>query len=899
MQLNNLKQVSRSWVKHCEEGELYPEEPVEFAEIIEEKLESSSEDLGENETDPHKETFDDKNEVSDHEWDPHGLTSSAPPSPAACMDKIKEESIHSEAGEDKELVNSYLADPITLDDVNDITDKEREDMITSIKSGDLSPVVCLEKIIEEGVHSEPGEHEVLETSDDSNKEKSDSFDKTKDEFGGTMDESDYKTRLAKVWKSVMKTHLRIEEFTPDSVTIGDKSSYKADLDRIRNHLEATRNLLYDLITDLDPALDKARITQLKKLDKQVVEKFKENEKSVKEEMDALLDAADVAAKTAENVKEEKAAEFKKAKFEIRIQNNIKKIKRFKETIEAIGDCDDMSEQTIRKNLLESKEWERKLDALIAAKETIDEETVNVTFDSNTKAELDSEFDKLLKIVEEKVKKLILMDAELGLYTLAPSKVKENIVYPKPFEGTPGEDVYKFVLEFEEAMAADQVRTKDKVKTLIKYLKGEAKKTIGEYHKTLDDALNDLKNSFGNPVWIWQTLINDLENKVHSRAWGKPYTFERLKMINEMLNFIRKAEALAEQHQNLHNEVYSFKTISMLKQLVPHKYMEEMNRRVPMSIPSQDKMLRIKAILEEEKNATLNGIPDKAIYVPRKCKSDYPKVQFGSRYKQNCNRNSHDCSSSDQCNTKWDMLGCIELYKLTTVEERKNMLISMKMCFKCGAPFTPGVKAGKYLHSCKWFPADKRQARCQGQNGSKPCYFAAATCLVHKDNISQGLRSWLSKSKLKIVDYKPSTTENVKEKEKLIDLLKNRRKQEKFNENIDNLMKDDGNTEHIGDEVKAPRDDDPTKITEKERKKNSDFENSKINRTREHPRIVHTEILKCLELISQQQLGLPLYASHQRPGVWLKPNKQEKTGLGDKGSLLEGVVLNENNPVLLL
>ena len=65
MQLNNLKQVSRSWVKHCEEGELYPEEPVEFAEIIEEKLESSSEDLGENETDPHEEIFEDKNEVSD------------------------------------------------------------------------------------------------------------------------------------------------------------------------------------------------------------------------------------------------------------------------------------------------------------------------------------------------------------------------------------------------------------------------------------------------------------------------------------------------------------------------------------------------------------------------------------------------------------------------------------------------------------------------------------------------------------------------------------------------------------------------------------------------------------------------------------------------------------------
>ena len=105
---------------------------------------------------------------------------------------------------------------------------------------------------------------------------------------------------------------------------------------------------------------------------------------------------------------------------------------------------------------------------------------------------------LLKTVEEKVKKLKRLDAELGLYTLAPSKVKENIVYPKPFKGAPGEDVYKFVREFKEAIAADQVRTKDEVKTLIKYLKGEAKETVGEYHKTLGDALNDLKKFFWKP-----------------------------------------------------------------------------------------------------------------------------------------------------------------------------------------------------------------------------------------------------------------------------------------------------------------------------------------------------------------------------------------------------------------
>ena len=278
------------------------------------------------------------------------------------MDKIKEESIHSEAGEDEELVNSDPANPITLDDENDITDKERVEIITSFKSGYFSPIVCMEKITEEGVHSEPGEDEVLETPDDStNKEKSDSFDKTKQEFGGNIDENDYKTRLAEVKKSAVKTYLRIEEFGPDAVTIADKDTYRSNLDEVRKQLEATRNLLYDLVTDLDPHPDEERIAQLKKIDQQVTDRFKRNEKGVKEVMADLIAADDSTAKKAENIKEEKAAEVKKAKFEIRIRNTLKKIKRFKDTIEAIGDCDDMSEQTIRKNLLESKEWESKLD----------------------------------------------------------------------------------------------------------------------------------------------------------------------------------------------------------------------------------------------------------------------------------------------------------------------------------------------------------------------------------------------------------------------------------------------------------------------------------------------------------------------------------------------------------
>ena len=84
-----------------------------------------------------------------------------------------------------------------------------------------------------------------------------------------MEEEEYKTRLAAAHKDVVKVRLRIDEFTADAVNIGDKDTYKADLDGIRNEFRLARDKIYDLITDLDPDQDERRIKQLKDIDTQV------------------------------------------------------------------------------------------------------------------------------------------------------------------------------------------------------------------------------------------------------------------------------------------------------------------------------------------------------------------------------------------------------------------------------------------------------------------------------------------------------------------------------------------------------------------------------------------------------------------------------------------------------
>ena len=293
-----------------------------------------------------------------------------------------------------------------------------------------------------------------------------------------------KYKVAAIKKLVVKVHLRIDEFTYEALTVNLKDKFESHLDRIRGVFEETRDTIYDLITDLDEEADKERISKLKQIDKQLTDKFKKNEKEVREEMIKLLAANDENTNGSVKSKEDKAIEEKTLKFKIRMENHLKKTKALNETILAVGNCDEMSEQDVRKNLIESKEWEKKVDNLLTGKETIDEETVGLELDEDLKSSVRDNFNQLLDTVQTKIKQLTLLDSQLGLHTLAPSKVKENVVYPEAFKGEPGEDVYKFAREFKEAILADHVRACDEVKTLVKHLKGEAKRTVGEHHEKL-------------------------------------------------------------------------------------------------------------------------------------------------------------------------------------------------------------------------------------------------------------------------------------------------------------------------------------------------------------------------------------------------------------------------------
>ena len=276
-------------------------------------------------------------------------------------------------------------------------------------------------------------------------------------------------------------------------------------------------------------------------------------------------------------KEAQVAAEKSQKVEIKMKNSTKKSKDLVHKLRDVlsKDCEEMTDQEIRENLLNSKDWEKQIQDLTASKEVIDLDSVGVVVNNDIKEEFETELHDAIDKVCNLIEKLKLVDKEKALHTLAPSKVKENIVYPKAFSGKTGENVYKFVKDFQDAIAADQVREVDKVKKLMQLLKDDAKKAVGEHYKDLKDALEELIKSFGNEEIIWDKIKEDIKEKLGDlKKWGKSLSRERLTATSVLFDFLKEAVNLAEDYPDLEKEIYSRSTLSLIRGILPFDWDKE-------------------------------------------------------------------------------------------------------------------------------------------------------------------------------------------------------------------------------------------------------------------------------------------------------------------------------------
>ena len=162
-------------------------------------------------------------------------------------------------------------------------------------------------------------------------------------------------------------------------------------------------------------------------------------------------------------------------------------------------------------------------------------------------------------------------------------------------------------------------------------------------------------------------------------------------------FIREAEGLAAKFTDaLQNEVYSSSTTHLLRKVLPREYSETVNDAISdVDSSDKDKLKAIKDFLETKKKSAILGIDPELEQYSR------PRGN-GSLWNNNSNYsssddNQHDCKK-EKCNTAWNLLGCVELYKIQTAKLRKEMVYNLRGCYRCGAPFK---KVDGKLHPCSW------------------------------------------------------------------------------------------------------------------------------------------------------------------------------------------------------
>ena len=116
----------------------------------------------------------------------------------------------------------------------------------------------------------------------------------------------------------------------------------------------------------------------------------------------------------------------------------------------------------------------------------------------------------------------------------------------------------------------------------------------------------------------------------------------------------------------------------------------------------------------------------------------PNRSIDVQTKSTCPVKQHSCLRSPHCNSEWNKIGCIEMYRLKSVDARISFLKNLKSCIKCGRKYSR-------MHKCRNY-RKLDAAMCMNLH----CEVPAALCKAHiKDgNATLELRGWLSTSNVR-------------------------------------------------------------------------------------------------------------------------------------------------------
>ena len=597
----------------------------------------------------------------------------------------------------------------------------------------------------------------------------------------------FKTNCIKKKKKVLSL---MELYNKDSVTCtAHMQIYKDELQRVDKATEDFVDYIDDLLTQLELSSEQERISDIDSMRKQLINDVKHHKQEIMEKVQTISgDVASVETQghIASNLTGNSTVTPQTSggtgtaslnlnvipKLTLKYNNILEDISDFQKILEEVKSVNDLSDSEITFFMRKLDYWDQKIKEIKTEvrkfqEESIGKEEVKLMVDDVT-----TKCNELKELKNNKASALTDEDNERGLKSLCENKNKSSVVFPEPFKGIMGENIFKFKREIMSAIKDTQVKKADQVRTLVKYLRGDAKARVGDHQPDLDSAIKVLEDFYGNPNLIWLKYKQEFEREFSgniNKKWGELGSTKRVDAIARLMEFIRQSIQFAEDYPQLKEDILSAHTVKLLMKSMP----QEEVRMVYLSVEEitathQEKIEKIQEILGKLKNCgilAVNELVDDNFNEASKGQSGATRNSNNTRNPLGINTHSsllcsvdvkHDCTKSRKCQPSWGLLGCEELYKLGSVEERILYCKESSCCCTCGIALTSGGREETCKRCDYSAPTNRKLVRCNvswfsaAANRVQRCFRGAALCLQHQNskNADPKLLEWLKEKRIK-------------------------------------------------------------------------------------------------------------------------------------------------------
>ena len=287
----------------------------------------------------------------------------------------------------------------------------------------------------------------------------------------TMDSSVYNGYRLNCIKKKKKVLGLIELFNKDSITcLTHKEIFKEELKKIDTAAEDFVEYIDETLTQLEVNSEDDRIPELQVMRKSIIDAVKLNKKQVVEKIESIIsnatsssmsppptETATLPDGTLTSLPNTSSAVSSVAKLTLRHKNIAEDIEEFKGVVNGIETMDDMSDSQITYYMRRIDSWDQRLKDITKESRKFEEEALGKDEVKTLVDEINVKLSELKLVKSTKVSELVNEDKDRGLNSLCENKHKSSVVFPEPFKGVMGENVFKFKKEIVAAIKDTQVK----------------------------------------------------------------------------------------------------------------------------------------------------------------------------------------------------------------------------------------------------------------------------------------------------------------------------------------------------------------------------------------------------------------------------------------------------------